>query len=45
MRLGYYPGCSAEGTALEYGKSIKTSAELLGIDLIELDDWNCCALH
>jgi heterodisulfide reductase subunit B len=42
MRIGYYPGCSAGGTAIEYGLSIKTCAQLLNIDLIELNDWNCC---
>ncbi len=42
MKIGYFPGCSAGGTAIEYGLSVKTSAQLLGIDLIELEDWNCC---
>jgi len=42
MKIGYFPGCSAEGTALEYGQSIKTCAELLQIELVELEDWNCC---
>ncbi|MDZ7262527.1 MAG: CoB--CoM heterodisulfide reductase iron-sulfur subunit B family protein [candidate division KSB1 bacterium] len=42
MKIGYYPGCSSEGTALEYGQSIEAVAEALDIELIELEDWSCC---
>lgn len=42
MKVGYYPGCSLEGTAREFGISVKKSCELLGIELAELDDWSCC---
>ena len=42
MKLGYYPGCSLEGTAVDYGISVEKMAEALGWDLCEIDDWNCC---
>lgn len=42
MKLAYYPGCSGEGSGVEYSLSTKRTAQILGIDLIELDDWNCC---
>lgn len=42
MRLSYYPGCSLHGTAVEYDQSLKAVAEKLGIELVELPDWNCC---
>jgi heterodisulfide reductase subunit B len=42
MKLAYYPGCSLEGSGMEYGMSTERTAEVLGIELIELDDWNCC---
>jgi len=42
MKLAYYPGCSLEGSGIEYGMSMERTAEILGIELIELDDWNCC---
>lgn len=42
LKYGYYPGCSLEATAKEYNESVKTAAELLGVDLVELEDWNCC---
>lgn len=39
----YFPGCSSsEGTAVAYGLSTQAIANSLGIELIELEDWNCC---
>jgi heterodisulfide reductase subunit B len=38
----YYPGCSAEATAIPLGLSVPPVAKALGIDLAELEDWNCC---
>ncbi|HHV16107.1 MAG TPA: disulfide reductase [Gelria sp.] len=42
MKLAYYPGCSAEGSAIEYDLSTKKTAQMLETELQELDDWNCC---
>lgn len=42
MPLGYYPGCSGEGSGIEYKMSTEKTAEMLGIKLKELEDWNCC---
>ncbi len=42
MKLTYYPGCSLTGTAREYDVSVRNLARLLDIELVELDDWNCC---
>lgn len=42
MKMSYYPGCSLHGTALEYDRSVRAVLEHLGIQLEELDDWNCC---
>lgn len=42
MKLTYYPGCSLEGTAADYAASIAGVAQLLGLTLAELPDWNCC---
>jgi len=38
----YYPGCSLEATAKEYNLSVQASARLLDVELVELEDWNCC---
>lgn len=42
MEVSYYPGCSLEGTAREYGESAEAIARSLGVKFHELDDWNCC---
>lgn len=42
MKVSYYPGCSLDGTAREYGESVEAVAEILGIELQELEDWSCC---
>jgi heterodisulfide reductase subunit B2 len=42
MKVSYYPGCSLDGTAIEYNESLKAVAKLLGLELEELPDWTCC---
>ncbi|MDD3268027.1 MAG: CoB--CoM heterodisulfide reductase iron-sulfur subunit B family protein [Syntrophomonadaceae bacterium] len=42
MKMAYYPGCSLDGSAMEYGLSTKRTAEILGVELVEIEDWNCC---
>lgn len=42
MRYWYYPGCSLHSTALEYDLSTRAVCVALGIELVELEDWNCC---
>ncbi|MCK5193071.1 MAG: CoB--CoM heterodisulfide reductase iron-sulfur subunit B family protein [Desulfobulbaceae bacterium] len=42
MRLSFYPGCSLEGMANDYARSIDTVFRDLGIDLVEIEDWSCC---
>ncbi|MBC9783208.1 CoB--CoM heterodisulfide reductase iron-sulfur subunit B family protein [Heliobacterium chlorum] len=42
MKYGLYPGCSLNGTGIEYGLSTKAVAQKLGIDFVEIPDWNCC---
>jgi len=38
----YYPGCSAEATAVGLGLSVQAIAKPLDMELIELEDWTCC---
>ena len=38
----YYPGCSLMVTNRAYDISARSVAKALGIELRELDDWNCC---
>lgn len=42
MKYLYYPGCSLEGTALEYNISTRAFMQEMGADLLELEDWTCC---
>ena len=42
MRYAYYPGCSLEATGRPYQDSVTKVAKALNIELVELDDWNCC---
>jgi heterodisulfide reductase subunit B len=42
MKYGYYPGCSLERNAVAYHQSAMAVARLLGVDFVEVEDWNCC---
>ena len=38
----YFPGCSLTSSAGEYDVSFRLVADALGIQLDEIEDWNCC---
>jgi heterodisulfide reductase subunit B len=39
----YFPGCSSsEGGSKAYGHSAQAVSKILDVELVELDDWNCC---
>jgi len=38
----YYPGCSMDSSARAYHDSIASVCATLGVELHEIDDWNCC---
>ena len=42
MRISYYPGCSLGATASDYSRSIAAVTQLLDVQLVEVEDWNCC---
>ena len=37
-----YPGCSMDASARAYSESLAAIADPLGLELDEIDDWNCC---
>ena len=41
-KYAYFPGCSLEKMALSYHKSALETTRALGVELEELEDWNCC---
>ena len=42
LDFSYFPGCSLATTAAEANRSLMQAAGILGLNLIELEDWNCC---
>jgi len=42
MKYNYFPGCSLHSTAVDYQMSVEQSCKTLGLELIDIDDWNCC---
>jgi heterodisulfide reductase subunit B len=42
MDIAYFPGCSLHGIAREYDRSARLVCERLDINLVEVEDWNCC---
>ncbi|MDX1700096.1 MAG: CoB--CoM heterodisulfide reductase iron-sulfur subunit B family protein, partial [Melioribacteraceae bacterium] len=42
MKYSYYPGCSLHSAHKGYDMSCRAVSKLLGCELIELEDWNCC---
>jgi heterodisulfide reductase subunit B len=41
-KYAYFPGCSLEKMALSYHQSTMETTRELGVELQELEDWNCC---
>ena len=42
MELAYYPGCSLHASSQLYDIQCKMVFNNLGIELKEIEDWNCC---
>ena len=42
MKYSYFPGCSLKGLGRAYEESLLPVMRHLGVELLELDDWNCC---
>jgi heterodisulfide reductase subunit B len=40
--VAYYPGCALEGSGHAYNRSTKSVGKALGLDLVEVKNWNCC---
>ncbi len=41
-KVAFYPGCSLEGIAREYGESLRKVLSFLGVEIFDLPDWSCC---
>lgn len=40
--VAYYPGCSLHSSAAEYDHTMRDTARVLGVDLVEPPGWVCC---
>jgi heterodisulfide reductase subunit B len=40
--VAYYPGCSLHSSAAEYDHTVRATAEVLGLKLVEPPGWVCC---
>ena len=42
MKVGYFPGCSLQGSSRDFAESLNAVAKVLSIELCEVPEWNCC---
>jgi heterodisulfide reductase subunit B len=42
MKLAYYPGCTLKNHAKNFEDSALCAIEALGVEVDEIDRWNCC---
>ena len=42
MKMPYYPGCTLNTKGKGFDNSVRASARALGLELVELEEWNCC---
>ena len=42
LRYAYFPGCSMDTTGVVYRLSIEYVCKAIGLELMEIPDWNCC---
>ena len=42
MKVAYFPGCTLKNKAKDLDKYARKSAEVLGITLEEIAEWQCC---
>jgi heterodisulfide reductase subunit B len=42
MRVSYFPGCTLKTTGKGFDNAVRASAAAVGLELVELPEWNCC---
>ena len=42
MKVGFFPGCSLQGSARDFAESLNAVTRALGIELVEVPEWSCC---
>jgi heterodisulfide reductase subunit B len=41
-KYAFYPGCTLHSTGVEFGLSSEMVCAALGLEMVEIEDWNCC---
>jgi heterodisulfide reductase subunit B len=42
MKISYFPGCTLNTTGKGFDNAVRASTAAVGLDLVELAEWNCC---
>ena len=42
MKVPYFPGCTLNTTAKGFDNAVRAAAAAVGVELVELANWNCC---
>ena len=42
MKVSYFPGCTLNTTGKGFDNAVRSSAAAVGLELVELAEWNCC---
>lgn len=42
MKYSYFPGCTLKNKAVTLDEAARRSAEVLGFEMEEIDEWQCC---
>ena len=42
MKVSYFPGCTLRTKAKDLDNYARKCAEILGVELCEIKDWQCC---
>jgi heterodisulfide reductase subunit B len=42
MKVSYFPGCTLNTTGKGFDNAVRASTAVVGLELVELPDWNCC---
>ena len=42
MKVSYFPGCTLRTKAKKLDEYARKCAEILGVELCEIEDWQCC---
>lgn len=40
--MTYYPGCSSQGSGRHLDESLRAVMPELGVEMVDIEDWNCC---